>query len=109
LKLNLTKGRGPVATLLIKNGTIKVGDPLVVGNTCGKIRAMTDETRAQLKSAGPSKAVEVTGLENVPFAGDSFMVFEDEKTARLVAEERAQRAFDKDMGVGKSDFTRKSF
>jgi translation initiation factor IF-2 len=101
LEAKLDKGRGPVATLLIKNGTIKVGDPLVVGNTCGKIRAMTDETRAQLKSAGPSKAVEVTGLENVPFAGDSFMVFEDEKTARLVAEERAQRAFDKEMGVGK--------
>lgn len=101
LEAKLDKGRGPVATLLVKNGTIKVGDPLVVGNTYGKIRAMTDETRAKLKSAGPSKAVEVTGLESVPFAGDSFMVFEDEKTARLVAEERAQRAFDKEMGVGK--------
>ena len=102
LEARLDKGRGPVATLLVKNGTIKIGDPIVVGNTYGKIRAMTDETRAQLKSAGPSKAVEITGLNGVPFAGDSFMVFEDEKTARLVAEERAQRAFDKDMGVGKS-------
>lgn len=101
LEARLDKGRGPVATLLVKNGTVKVGDPIVVGNIAGKIRAMTDETRAQLKSAGPSKAVEVTGLDNVPFAGDSFMVFEDEKTARLVAEERAQRAFDKEMGVGK--------
>ncbi|HEY8395948.1 MAG TPA: translation initiation factor IF-2 [Bacilli bacterium] len=101
LEARLDKGRGPVATLLVKNGTVKVGDPIVVGNIAGKIRAMTDETSAQLKSAGPSKAVEVTGLDNVPFAGDSFMVFEDEKTARLVAEERAQRAFDKEMGVGK--------
>jgi translation initiation factor IF-2 len=101
IEARLDKGRGPVATLLVKNGTIKVGDPIVVGNTYGKIRAMTDETRAQLKVATPSKAVEVTGLETVPFAGDSFMVFEDEKTARLVSEERAQRAFDKEMGVGK--------
>ncbi len=101
VEAKLDKGRGSVATLLVKNGTIKVGDPIVVGNTYGKIRAMQDETKTQFKSVGPSKAVEVTGLENVPLAGDSFMVFEDEKTARLVAEERYQRAFNKEMGVGK--------
>ena len=100
IEAKLDKGRGPVATLLVKNGTIKVGDPIVVGNTYGKIRAMQDETKSMLKSAGPAKAVEVTGLEDVPLAGDHFMVFEDEKTARLIAEERAQRAFAKEMGVG---------
>ncbi|NLD26032.1 MAG: translation initiation factor IF-2 [Acholeplasmataceae bacterium] len=101
IEARLDKGRGPVATLLVKNGTIKIGDPLVIGNTYGKIRAMQDETKAQFKSAGPAKAVEVTGLESVPLAGDHFMVFEDEKTARLVAEERSQRAFNIEMGVGK--------
>ena len=97
----LDKGRGPVATFLVKNGTIKIGDPIVVGNTYGKIRAMQDETKASLKSAGPSKAVEVTGLVDVPQAGDSFMVFEDERTTRLISEERSSRAFDIEMGVGK--------
>lgn len=100
IEAKLDKGRGPVATLLVKNGTIKVGDPIVVGNTFGKIRSMNDETKALLKSAGPSKAVEITGLESVPLAGDHFMVFEDEKTARLISEERAQRAFNQEMGVG---------
>jgi translation initiation factor IF-2 len=101
IEAKLDRGRGPVATLLVKNGTIKIGDPIVVGNTYGKIRAMQDETRAKLKSAGPSKAVEITGLNAVPQAGDQFMVFEDEKTVRLIAEERAKRAFEKEMGVGK--------
>ena len=100
IEAKLDKGRGPVATLLVSNGTIKVGDPIVVGNTYGKIRAMTDETKANLKQAGPSKAVEITGLVDVPQAGDRFMVFEDEKTARLVSEERAQRAFNIEKGVG---------
>ena len=92
VEAQLTKGRGPVATFLVKNGTIKIGDPVVVGNVFGKIRAMQDETKANLKSAGPSKAVEVTGLEDVPLAGDHFMVFEDEKTAKLVCEERKNRS-----------------
>ena len=94
IEAQLTKGRGPVATLLVKNGTIKVGDPIVVGTIYGKIRAMTDETKANLKTAGPSKAVEITGLEEVPQAGDHFMIFEDEKTAKLVSEERTNRAND---------------
>ena len=100
IEAKLDKGRGPVATLLVSNGTIKVGDPIVVGNTYGKIRAMSDETKANLKQAGPSKAVEITGLVDVPQAGDRFMVFEDEKTARLVSEERTQRAFNLEKGVG---------
>ena len=93
IEAQLTKGRGPVATLLVKNGTIKVGDPIVVGTIYGKIRAMTDETKENIKQAGPAKAVEVTGLEDVPQAGDHFMVFDDEKTAKLVSEERKNRAF----------------
>ena len=92
IEAQLTKGRGPVATFLVKNGTIKVGDPVVVGNVFGKVRAMQDETKANLKQAGPSKAVEVTGLEDVPQAGDHFMVFEDEKVAKLVSIERIKRA-----------------
>ena len=100
VEAKLDKGKGPVATLLVKNGTIRIGDPIVVGNAYGKIRSMHDETNALLKSAGPSKAVEITGLDGVPLAGDHFMVFEDEKTARLIAEERTQRAFDLEKGVG---------
>ncbi len=101
LEARLDRGRGVVATLLVKNGSIKIGDPIVVGNTYGKIRAMTDETRANLKTALPSKAVEVTGIEEVPNAGDRFMVFEDEKTARLVAEQRMFRSISAEKGVGK--------
>ncbi len=97
IEAKLDKGRGPVATLLVKNGTIKVGDPVVVGNTFGKIRAMSDESSTNIKTALPSKAIEVTGLVDVPQAGDKFMVFEDEKTARLIAEERAKRAFEMEM------------
>ena len=91
IEAKLDKGRGVVASLLVKNGSIKVGDPIVVGNTFGKIRAMQDESRSDIKTALPSKAVEVTGLNEVPNAGDRFMVFEDEKTARLVAEHRSIR------------------
>ena len=100
IEAKLDKGRGPVATLLVMNGSIKIGDPIVVGNAFGKIRAMTDESKTFLKTASPSKAVEITGLDSVPLAGDRFMVFEDEKTARLIAEERSQRAFNLEMGVG---------
>jgi translation initiation factor IF-2 len=91
IEAKLDKGRGVVASLLVKNGSIKVGDPIVVGNTFGKIRAMQDESRSDIKTALPSKAVEVTGLNEVPNAGDRFMVFEDEKTARLVSEHRSIR------------------
>jgi translation initiation factor IF-2 len=102
LEAKLDKGRGVVATLLVKNGSIKVGDPIVAGHTYGKIRAMQDETRSNIKSAAPSKAVEVTGFVDVPNAGDRFMIFEDEKTSRLVAEQRLIRAFNLEKGVGKA-------
>ena len=97
IEAKLDKGKGVVATLLVRNGSLKVGDPIVVGNTWGKIRAMTDETKANVKVALPSKAVEVTGLVDVPNAGDRFMVFSDEKTARLVCEERIIRKNNESM------------
>ena len=102
IEAKLDKGKGPVATLLVKNGSIKIGDPVVVGNTWGRIRSMEDEGKAKLKQAGPSKAVEVTGLVDVPNAGDRFMIFEDEKTARLVAEERMIRAFNQEKNTNAS-------
>ena len=92
LESRLEKGRGVVASILVRNGSVKVGDPIVAGNTYGKIRAMQDENRVNLKVAAPSKAVEITGLVDIPSAGDHFMVFEDERTTRLVAEQRAMRA-----------------
>ena len=101
LEAKLDKGKGAVATLLVKNGSLKVGDPIVVGNTWGKIRAMSDETKKSLSVALPSKAVEVTGLVDVPNAGDSFMVFADEKTARLICEERLKRKASEDLQTSK--------
>ena len=102
IEAKLDKGKGPVATLLVKNGSIKIGDPVVVGNTWGRIRSMEDEGKAKLKQVGPSKAVEVTGLVDVPNAGDRFMIFEDERTARLVAEERMIRAFNAEKSANSS-------
>jgi len=92
IEAELDTGRGPVATLLIQNGTLKVGDPIVVGNTYGRVRAMVNDLGRRVKMAGPSTPVEVTGLNAVPQAGDRFVVFDDEKTARQVGEARAQRA-----------------
>ncbi len=97
LEAKLDKGKGVVATLLVKNGSLKVGDPIVVGNTWGKIRSMTDETKSIVKVASPSKAVEVSGLVDVPNAGDRFMVFSDEKTARLICEERINRKANEEL------------
>lgn len=102
VEAKVDRGRGIVATLLVKNGSIHVGDPFVAGNTYGKIRAMQDETKANLKTAGPSKAVEVTGFVDVPNAGDRFMVFEDEKTTRLVAEQRLIRAYNRERDLNKA-------
>ncbi|HHU80527.1 MAG TPA: translation initiation factor IF-2 [Acholeplasmataceae bacterium] len=101
IEAKLDKGRGPVATLLVQNGTIKIGDPIVVGTTYGKIRAMHDENGNLVKAAGPSKPVEVTGIEQVPNAGERFIVLEDEKSARSIADERAYRKFNEEKGVGK--------
>jgi translation initiation factor IF-2 len=91
IEARLDKGRGSVATLLIQNGTLKVGDPIVIGNTFGRVRAMLNDLGRRVKDAGPSTPVEITGLNEVPQAGDRFIVFEDEKTARQVGEVRAQR------------------
>ncbi|MGG3466674.1 translation initiation factor IF-2 [Neobacillus pocheonensis] len=92
IEAQLDKGRGSVATLLVQNGTLKVGDPIVVGNTYGRVRAMVNDLGRRVKEAGPSTPVEITGLNDVPQAGDRFVVFEDEKTARQVGEARAQTA-----------------
>jgi translation initiation factor IF-2 len=92
IEAKLDKGRGSVATLLVQNGTLKVGDPIVVGNTFGRVRAMVNDLGRRVKEAGPSTPVEITGLHEVPQAGDRFVVFDDEKTARQVGEARAQKA-----------------
>ncbi|CRK80481.1 translation initiation factor IF-2 [Neobacillus massiliamazoniensis] len=92
IEAQLDKGRGSVATLLIQNGTLKIGDPIVVGNTHGRVRAMVNDKGRRVKDAGPSTPVEITGLSDVPQAGDRFVVFEDEKTARQVGEARAKLA-----------------
>lgn len=102
VEAKLDKGRGPVATLLVQNGTIKVGDIIVVGTTYGKIRSMEDETGKALSAAGPSKPVFVTGLEEVPFAGEKFMALNDEKKAREISEIRSQNKFNEEKGVGKT-------
>ena len=91
IEAQLDKGRGPVATLLVQNGTLKVGDNVVIGDTYGKVRTMEDETHRRLNEALPSKAVVVTGLEEVPMAGDKFMVISDERQARQIAEARKDR------------------
>ncbi len=92
IEAQLDKGKGPVATFLVQNGTLKVGDCVVVGNTWGKVRTMEDDTHAKFQEATPSLAVAVTGLNEVPFAGDKFMVFSDERTAREIAEARNLKA-----------------
>ncbi|HFK9570858.1 TPA: translation initiation factor IF-2 [Enterococcus faecalis] len=92
IEARLDKGKGPVATLLVQQGTLHVGDPIVVGNTYGRVRVMTNDMGRRDKEAGPATPVEITGLNDVPQAGDRFVVFEDEKTARQAGEERAKRA-----------------
>ena len=91
IEAQLDKGRGSVATLLVQNGTLKIGDPIVVGNSFGRVRAMVNDLGRRVKDAGPSTPVEITGLNEVPQAGDRFVVFDDEKTARHVGEIRAAR------------------
>ncbi|MGO3793401.1 translation initiation factor IF-2, partial [Vagococcus salmoninarum] len=92
IEARLDKSKGPVVTLLVQQGTLKVGDPIVVGNTFGRVRVMTNDIGRRDKEAGPATPVEITGLNDVPQAGDRFVVFEDEKTARAAGEERAKRA-----------------
>ena len=92
----LDKGRGPVATLLIQNGTLRSGNPIVVGATYGRVRQLVDDRGREIKSAGPATPVEITGLNDVPEAGDKFMVFETEREARHVGEERAQKKIEEE-------------
>ena len=90
IEAKLDKNKGPVVTLLIQNGTLRLGDPIVVGTNHGKVRTLRDDTGREVISAEPSKPVEVTGLEDVPVAGDKFMAFESEKEARSVAFKRKE-------------------
>ena len=92
----LDKGRGPVATLLIQNGTLRSGNPIVVGATYGRVRQLVDDRGREIKAAGPATPVEITGLNDVPEAGDKFMVFETEREARHVGEERAQKKIEEE-------------
>ena len=91
IEAKLDKGRGAVASLLIQNGTLHVGDSILVGSTYGRIRAMFDDNGKKIKEAGPSIPVEVLGLSEVPSAGDRFVVCKDEKTARNMAEARKEK------------------
>ena len=91
IEAKLDKGRGAVATLLVQNGSLNVGDPLVVGNTFGRVRAMINDRSKNIQTAKPSTPVEITGLQDVPNAGDRFVVFGDEKTARQIGEKRQQQ------------------
>ncbi|MFW5786886.1 MAG: translation initiation factor IF-2, partial [Halanaerobiales bacterium] len=90
IEAELDKGRGPVATVLVKNGTLKIGDPLLAGLASGRVRAMIDEAGNRLEEAGPSTPVEVLGFSDVPAAGDFVQVLDDEKRARKVATERKE-------------------
>ncbi len=92
IEARLDKSKGPISTLLVQQGTLKIGDPIVVGNTFGRVRVMLNDQGRRVKVATPSTPVEITGLNEAPQAGDLFAVFEDEKTARSVGEERASRA-----------------
>ncbi|WP_125713007.1 translation initiation factor IF-2 [Agrilactobacillus yilanensis] len=92
LEARLDKGKGPIASLLVQQGTMHVGDPIVVGNTFGRVRVMTNDRGRRVKEALPSEPVSITGLNDVPAAADKFAVFADEKTARAAGEERAKQA-----------------
>ena len=92
IEARLDKATGATATLLVQQGTLRVGDPIVVGNTYGRVRTMVNDKGRRVRSAGPSTPVEITGLNGAPQAGDQFVVFEDEKSARHAGEERARKA-----------------
>lgn len=92
IEARLDKGKGAVATLLVQQGTLRVQDPIVIGNTFGRVRAMANDLGRRVKSAEPSTPVSITGLNDTPMAGDHFAVYEDEKAARAAGEERAKRA-----------------
>lgn len=95
VEARLSRGRGPVADVLVQEGTLHVGDPIVVGDTFGRVRVMTNDKGRRVKAAKPSMPVEITGLNDVPESADKMVVFDDEKTARAVGEQRAQNALEK--------------
>ncbi|MBA4494372.1 translation initiation factor IF-2 [Paenactinomyces guangxiensis] len=101
IEAELDKGRGAVATVLVQNGTLKVGDGVVAGNYFGKIRAMVNDRGRRVKVAPPSTPVEILGLSDVPGAGDPFMVFEDEKKGRAIAERRMAKQKEEERGGNK--------
>lgn len=99
IEAKLDKGKGPVATVLVQRGTLRIGDPIVVGNTYGRIRAMVNDQGKRIKQALPSTPVEITGINDVPQAGEQFKVFEDEKKARMIGEERALKQRESERGA----------
>ena len=96
IEARLDKGRGPVCTLLVQNGTLKQGQPIVVGSCFGRVRKMTNDMGSEIKQAGPSMPVEVIGLNDVPEAGDIFKAFDKEKEARAIADKRKQAKIDQE-------------
>ncbi|PZD93364.1 translation initiation factor IF-2 [Paenibacillus sambharensis] len=98
IEAELDKGKGPVARILVQHGTLSVGDAFVAGNCFGRVRAMVNDKGRRLKEAGPSTPVEITGLTEVPLAGDPFMVFEDERKARAIADRRAIKQRQTELG-----------
>ncbi|MFA6801098.1 MAG: translation initiation factor IF-2 [Acholeplasmataceae bacterium] len=101
IEASIDKGRGPVATLIIETGTLHVGDYIVIGNTYGKIRTMEDDLKRRYKEAKPSQPIEVTGLNEVPQAGDIFMAFNDEKVTKTIASNRQNKQKELDQNSNK--------
>ncbi len=99
IEARLDKGKGPVATVLVQNGTLKSGDIVIAGNAVGRVRAMTDENGKTIKTAGPSVPVEITGLSEVPVSGDEFNAVEDERMARELAERRRAKARQEELNA----------
>ncbi|BBH20829.1 hypothetical protein Back11_21740 [Paenibacillus baekrokdamisoli] len=99
IEAELDKGKGPVARILVQHGTLKIGDAFVAGNCFGRVRAMVNDKGRRLKEAGPSTPIEITGLTEVPQAGDPFLVFEDERKARAIADRRAIKHRQSELGA----------
>ncbi|GAA0365394.1 translation initiation factor IF-2 [Bacillus horti] len=98
IEAELDKGRGPVATVLVQSGTLQIGDSIVIGNTYGRVRAMVNDKGRRVKTAAPSMPIEIIGMHDVPQAGDSFKVYEDEKKARSISEKRSIKQREQELG-----------